>query len=105
MEGLGDCLTLVGAIMDAIFAIGIKMKVSKEKEETFRFSLFFGLIGLSNMLIILPFFFLANWTGFETFEWPDHRTLLMLSVNALLGSVTSDYCWARSVVLLGPLVT
>ena len=29
MEGLGDCLTLVGAIMDAIFAIGIKMKVPK----------------------------------------------------------------------------
>ncbi len=26
-------------------------------------------------------------------------------MNAIFGTVISDYCWARSVVLLGPLVT
>ena len=28
-----------------------------------------------------------------------------LVINAILGTVISDYCWAKSVVLLGPLVT
>jgi drug/metabolite transporter (DMT)-like permease len=30
---------------------------------------------------------------------------VLLSANALVGTVISDYCWARSVCLLGPLVT
>lgn len=29
----------------------------------------------------------------------------MLSANAILGTVISDFCWAKSVVLLGPLMT
>jgi solute carrier family 35, member F5 len=29
----------------------------------------------------------------------------LLSANAFLGTVVADYCWARSVVLLGPLIT
>jgi solute carrier family 35 protein F5 len=28
-----------------------------------------------------------------------------LIINAILGTVISDYCWAKSVVLLGPLIT
>ena len=30
---------------------------------------------------------------------------MLLSANAFLGNVVADYCWARSVVLLGPLIT
>lgn len=30
---------------------------------------------------------------------------MLLTVNAIIGTVISDYCWARSVVLLGPLIT
>ena len=29
----------------------------------------------------------------------------MLSINAFFGTFISDYCWARSVLLLGPFVT
>jgi len=29
----------------------------------------------------------------------------LLTANAVIGTVISDYCWARSVVLLGPLQT
>ena len=28
-----------------------------------------------------------------------------MTLNAVVGTVISDYCWARSVVLLGPLLT
>ena len=30
---------------------------------------------------------------------------MFLSVNAFIGTFISDYCWARSVVLNGPLIT
>ena len=56
-------------------------------------------------MILLPLFFIFNATGFETFEWPPGHTLLLLSVNAFFGTFISDYCWARSVLLLGPFVT
>jgi solute carrier family 35, member F5 len=60
---------------------------------------------LINDIAVLPFFFVFNWIGLETFEWPNKETLVLLSANALIGTVVSDYCWARSVVLLGPLIT
>ena len=53
----------------------------------------------------MPFFFIFDWIGIETFQWPNHETFVLLTVNAIFGTVISDYCWARSVVLLGPLVT
>ena len=28
-----------------------------------------------------------------------------MTINAIIGTVISDYCWAKSVVLLGPLIT
>ena len=30
---------------------------------------------------------------------------MYLSINAFIGTFISDYCWARSVVLMGPLLT
>ena len=55
--------------------------------------------------MILPLFFIFDWIGIEEFEWPNRETLLLLTTNAIIGTVISDYCWARSVVLLGPLIT
>ena len=81
------------------------MKVPAEKEAEFKFSYFLGFVGLFNDILLLPLFFIFNATGFETFEWPTKKTLLLLSANAFFGTLVSDYCWARSVVLLGPLIT
>jgi len=104
-ELLGDILTVASAMSYAIYATYLKIKVPKEKEETFRFSAFLGFVGIFNDVIMLPVILIFNWTGLETFEWPNRETWLLLSTNALIGTVISDYCWARSVVLLGPLIT
>ena len=61
-------------------------------------------MGLFNTVLILPFFPILHFSGIETFEWPNYEALGGLIVNAILGSVISDYCWAKSVVLLGPLI-
>lgn len=77
----------------------------REEEAQFKFSWFLGFVGLINDIAILPLFFIFNWTGIEPFEWPNQETFLLLTINALVGTVLSDYCWCRSVVLLGPLTT
>lgn len=46
-----------------------------------------------------------HYTGLETFELPNNKALIALTVNAVIGTVISDYAWARSVVLMGPLLT
>ena len=89
----------------ALYATYLKIKVPEEKEATFRFSIFLGFVGLFNDILLLPVIYLFDFTGIEPFEWPNQQTLLMLTANALFGAVISDYCWARSVVLLGPLMT
>jgi len=102
---LGDVLSILSAMCYAIYATYLKIKVPEEKEADFHFSYFLGFVGLSNDLILLVLFFIFNATGFETFEWPPNDTLLLLSVNAFFGTFISDYCWARSVSLLGPFIT
>jgi solute carrier family 35 protein F5 len=63
------------------------------------------MVGLFNFVLIIPLFFILNYTGYETFELPSRNALLVLTLNAILGTVISDFCWAKSVVLNGPLIT
>lgn len=95
----------MSAIFYSFYATFLKLKIPPEEEESFKFSWFLGFVGLINDIVILPFFFIFSWIGLEKFQWPNRQTFILLSVNALIGTVISDYCWARSVVLLGPLVT
>ena len=46
-----------------------------------------------------------HYTGLERFKFPDKNVLFYLSINAIVGTFISDYCWAQSVIKLGPLVT
>ena len=46
-----------------------------------------------------------HYTGLERFQFPDTYVLFYLSINAIVGTFISDYCWAQSVIKLGPLVT
>jgi solute carrier family 35 protein F5 len=85
-----------------VYATILKKRVPNDD---FKFSYFLGFVGLFNTVLLLPFFPILNYTGIETFEWPNKEALLGLTINAIMGTVISDYCWANSVVLLGPLIT
>ena len=95
----------MSAMCYGFYATFLKVKVPAEKEESFKFTVFLGFVGLINDFLLLPLFPIFNAIGLEIFEWPSGHTLLLLTINALIGTVISDYCWARSVVLLGPLIT
>jgi solute carrier family 35 protein F5 len=101
----GNVLSLLSAMFYGLYAVILKRRISPEIQDKFNFSYFLGFVGLFNLIALLPLFFIFNYTGIETFEWPNNQALLSLSINAILGTVISDYCWAKSVVLMGPLVT
>jgi len=55
-------------------------------------------------MVLWPLFFVLDKFGFENFEMPGGRLILLLTLNGLLGTVLSDYLWARSVLLTTPLI-
>ena len=40
----------------------------------------------------------------EIFEWPNLSAIGGMTLNAIFGTVISDFCWCKSVMLLGPLL-
>ena len=64
-----------------------------------------GLVGLFNIVLFIPLFPILHFTGIESFKWPNSEALGALVLNAILGTVISDFCWAKSVVYVGPLIT
>ena len=101
----GNLLSLLSATFYGLYAVILKKRVPEEQESDFKFSYFLGFVGLFNAICLLPLFPLLNLTGIENFEWPNRVTLMELTLNAIFGTMISDYCWAKSVVLLGPLLT
>ena len=57
------------------------------------------------MVLLLPVFPVLHFMNIETFEWPNKSAIVGMTFNAIIGTVISDFCWAKSVVLLGPLIT
>lgn len=101
----GNLLSLLSAVCYGLYAVVLKRRIPPEEEETFQFSYFLGFVGLFNVVLILPMFPLLHVTGVEVFQWPNRDALWELTLNAIIGTVISDFCWAKSVVLLGPLLT
>jgi solute carrier family 35, member F5 len=62
------------------------------------------MVGLFNTVLLLPLFPILDFTGVEIFQWPNLPALGGMTLNAIFGTVISDFCWCKSVVLLGPLL-
>ena len=102
---LGDIFTIISAIAYGIYSTFLKIKIPEEIEKEFNMSLFFGFVGLVNIVVLSPLLVIFHFTGLEPFELPNTKTLMFLSINAFVGTWISDYWWAKSVILLGPLFT
>ena len=100
---LGDLLSLGSAVSYAVYTVTLKKVVKSESR--INMMLFFGLLGVVNAVAVVPILGMAHLTGVEAFEWPSRQTLVLLTVNGLIGTVVSDYLWARSVLLLTPLIS
>lgn len=95
--------------MYGIYTVVMKKRIGNE--DRVNMPLFFGLVGLFNVVFLWPGFVILHFTGVETFELPPtgmiwtivlvgYSTTIFLfdridekQLNSL-SSFVSDYCWA-----------
>jgi len=77
---LGDCLALLSALFYAIYVILLKVRIRSESRIDMQ--LFFGFVGLFNILACWPIGVVLHFTGVERFELPTTgRAVAGLLVN------------------------
>lgn len=124
---LGDAMAFGSAVMYGIYAVVMKKRIGNE--DRVNMPLFFGLVGLFNMVLLWPGFFILHFTGIEKFELPPTKKVAAIVLVSLFlslpitpdptmnsnshsaqqsnstASFISDYCWAYAMLLTTPLVT
>lgn len=95
-------MALLSALAYATYITLLKVRVGDESRVDMQ--LFFGFVGLFNVIFLGPGFFFMHYTGIETFEMPPQgRVWAILAVNASI-TLTSDFFWAYAMLLTTPLV-
>lgn len=65
---LGDAMAFGSAVMYGVYAIVMKKRIGNE--DRVNMPLFFGLVGLFNVIFLWPGFVVLHYTGVEEFEMP-----------------------------------
>jgi solute carrier family 35 protein F5 len=114
---VGDTMAFGSAIMYGAYTVLMKKRIGNE--DRVNMPLFFGLVGLFNVVFLWPGFLILHFSGVETFELPPAGriwtiiivrplTPFLISSNTAqlnsLSSFISDYCWAYAMLLTSPLV-
>ena len=99
---LGDALSVLAALIFGTYVTVLKSRVPNSKVmDLAMFWAFVGLLCAAVLWVPLPLLHLCR---VEEFSVPSGRTMGLLVLNALIGSVLSDYLWAKSVVLTSALI-
>ncbi len=83
---LGDSLALISAVFYALYVILLKVRIKSESRIDMQ--LFFGFVGLFNILAYWPIGILLHVTGVETLEWPSSsKAITILIINVRLNLI------------------
>ncbi|KAK7706642.1 hypothetical protein SLS64_007473 [Diaporthe eres] len=99
---VGDGMAFFSAIVYGLYVTVMKRRVGDE--DRVNMPLFFGLVGLLNLVFLWPGFFLLHWTGIEPFGWPPTGKVWAIIILNSLSSFVSDISWAFAMLLTSPLV-
>lgn len=99
---VGDGLAFLSAVMYGIYAVFMKARIGDESRVDM--PLFFGLVGLINVLLLWPGFVILHVTGIETFALPPGGRVTAIIIANSLSSLVSDIAWAYAVLLTSPIV-
>lgn len=61
---IGDSMAFLSAVIYGIYVTVMKRRVPNEDKVDMQ--LFFGLVGVFNLILLWPLFFILHWTGLET---------------------------------------
>ncbi|EDV36526.1 uncharacterized protein Dana_GF13002, isoform C [Drosophila ananassae] len=98
----GVLLALFSAFFYAAYLVFVKRK--SDTEEKVDIPLFFGFVGLWNLLLLWPIFFILHFTKIETFEVPSQGQFALLFLNGLIGTVLAEALWLWGCFLTSSLI-
>ncbi|KAJ1919253.1 Nucleosomal histone H3-Lys79 methylase [Mycoemilia scoparia] len=99
----GDTLALLSAVVYGCYTTLLKWKIGDESR--IDSALFFGFVGISNILLLWPLFPILQGLGTESFQLPSSSEVWgIILVNAFVGTFLSDYLWLQSILMTTPLV-
>ncbi|TKA82329.1 hypothetical protein B0A49_00070 [Cryomyces minteri] len=99
---VGDALAFSSAVLYGIYTVLMKKRIGDEARVDM--PLFFGLVGLFNVVLLWPGLLVLHWTGVEPFELPPTGKVLTIVLVNSLSSLISDFCWAYAMLLTSPLI-
>ncbi|KAK0257358.1 hypothetical protein B0A54_07243 [Friedmanniomyces endolithicus] len=99
---VGDALALLSALLYGIYAVFLKRRIADESRVNM--PLFFGLVGLFNVVFLWPGFVILHFTGAEPFEIPPSKWVTGIILCNSTASMISDLAWAYAVLLTSPIV-
>ncbi|KAI9655186.1 MAG: hypothetical protein M1829_000682 [Trizodia sp. TS-e1964] len=99
---IGDAMAFFGALVYGFYTILMKKRIGNEGRVNM--PLFFGLVGLMNVVLLWPGFIILHFIGEETFELPPSRKVWAVVLLNSTTSLISDVCWAYAMLLTSPLV-
>ena len=95
---VGDLFAVFGAIVYSAYSVCLK---SISNDQTI---FVFGCMGIINFIILMPGIALVDLIGIEAVEVPSLHEIVLISVNAVIGSMVCDLFWAWSVDYLTPTI-
>ncbi|ETI56292.1 hypothetical protein F441_01114 [Phytophthora nicotianae CJ01A1] len=98
----GDLVALFAAFMYGVYTTAIRRLIPDE--ESVSISLFFGFIGVINMVCLLPIVLAFHYSSIESLSGLSLEILVLIGIKGLFDNVLSDYLWARAVLLTSPTV-
>jgi solute carrier family 35 protein F5 len=84
---VGDAMAFVSAILYGVYAVVMKKRMGNEGRVNM--PMFFGMVGLLNLILLWPGFFVLHFIGMERFELPPGgRVLTIILVSLTLFSLS-----------------
>lgn len=89
---VGALWALASAFLYSCYLIMLKHKIPNEKQMDI--PMFFGLVGAFNFVLLWPGFLFLNYYKLEVFQLPPDATVWgYIALNALVGTVLSEFLW------------
>ncbi|ETW87333.1 hypothetical protein HETIRDRAFT_469269 [Heterobasidion irregulare TC 32-1] len=99
---LGDSLALLSAFFYALYVTLLKVRIRSEARIDMQ--LFFGFVGLFNVLACWPIGVLLHLTGVERFALPSSRRAVVALLINMAITLSSDYIYVLAMLKTTPLV-
>ena len=99
---IGDFMAFLSAVFYGLYAVFMKKRIPDETRVDM--PIFFGMVGLINVLILWPGFVILHVTGIETFQLPPSGRVLAVILGNSISSLIGDMSWAYAVLLTSPIV-